>query len=453
MALRYTKEHHPFQADLTLFTDSLCSIQLINQAVFWPDKLKTHKHYALLANIATLLQERTAQGRTTAIKKVKSHIGIRGNELADQGANRAARGPPLPTDTVLDEPTSSAAYTQCVWLASKKSDAQGRTCTWPMSNLTSSVKAHVMPKWQGGHAPVGKYQGWQDEVRPHVSQPHSAGYWNHCPFSAIILNLKLNWGLVWNAGKAARCAKPRPGQPTPSGQCPLCHAPDSGSHIYGGCKHPSMQAHYISRHNGAVQRLTKLIHTGSATQNCYTIMDATAADALPTGVSDNRIPAWILPAVPEATRLKMRPDIMIIEGLRNEDVEAFQQMGSYQATAMRQYTVHVIEVGYAANTRYLEKLQEKKEQHTRLCEALAAEGWRVQNTDNHQIILGTGGNIHGPTEALLNSLGVADDDKRKSALRKLSALAVNKGQHIITCRRQLEAALRGAHQHGPFRYR
>jgi enoyl-CoA hydratase/carnithine racemase len=214
-----------------------------------------------------------------------------------------------------------------------------------------------------------------------------------------------------------------------------------------------MQAHYISRHNGAVQRLTKLIHTGSAAQNCFTIMDATAADALPLGVADNRIPAWILPAVPEATRLKMRPDLMIIEGLKNEDVEAFQQMGSYRATAMRQYTVHVIEVGYAANTRYLEKLQEKQEQHTRLCEALTAEGWKVQNTDRHQVILGTGGDIHSPTEALLNGLGVAEDDKRKKALRKLSALAVNKGQHIITCRRQLEAALRGAHQQGPFRYR
>jgi hypothetical protein len=188
-------------------------------------------------------------------------------------------------------------------------------------------------------------------------------------------------------------------------------------------------------------------------QNCYTIMDATAADALPLGVSDNRVPAWILPEVPEATRLKMRPDILIIEGLKNEDVEGFQEMGSYRATAMRQYTVHVIEVGYAANTRYLQKLQEKKEQHTRLCEALVAAGWKVQNTDSHQIILGTGGDVHKTTEALLNSLGVADDDKRASALGKLSAWAVDKGQHIITSRRQLEAALRGAHQTGPFRYR
>jgi hypothetical protein len=212
-----------------------------------------------------------------------------------------------------------------------------------------------------------------------------------------------------------------------------------------------MQAHYISRHNGAVQRLTKLIHTGNL-QNCYTIMDATAADALPRGVSTNRIPAWILPDVPEATRLKMRPDILIIEGLQNDQVEAFQQMGDYRATVIRQYTVHVIEVGYTANTRYLEKVQEKQLQHAQLCQALREAGWNVRYTADHQVILGTGGDVYKPTVSLLSTLGVTDTDRCDKTLGKLSAWAVDKGQHIITTRRQLEALQNGPGQRGPARY-
>jgi hypothetical protein len=212
-----------------------------------------------------------------------------------------------------------------------------------------------------------------------------------------------------------------------------------------------MQAHYISRHNGAVQKLLKLIRTGRM-QNFYTIMDATAADALPAGVSDNRIPAWILPDVPEATRLKMRPDILIIEGLDNDDVEAFKHMGDYRATAIRQYTVHVIEVGYTANTRYLEKVKEKQQQHEQLCQALRAAGWNVQYTADHQVILGTGGDVYKPTVSLLNSLGVTDTAKCDSSLCKLSAWAVDKGRDIITNRRTWEATHRGPGQQGPFCY-
>jgi ribonuclease HI len=111
------------QPTVTLYTDSLCSIQLINQALYRPEELRTHKHHTLLANVATLLQARTQLGLHTAIRKVKSHIGIQGNELADQGANRAAKGTALPTDTQAMETTPPEAYQHCVWLACTKKDA------------------------------------------------------------------------------------------------------------------------------------------------------------------------------------------------------------------------------------------------------------------------------------------------------------------------------------------
>ena len=43
-------------------------------------------------------------------------------------------------------------------------------------------------------------------------------------------------------------------------------------------------------------------------------MDGQAAD-LPEGVAGKRLPPWILPKVDNETRMKLRPDILIIEGL------------------------------------------------------------------------------------------------------------------------------------------
>ena len=52
-----------------------------------------------------------------------------------------------------------------------------------------------------------------------------------------------------------------------------------------------------------------------ASQFCFTVMDATAKRDAPDTVYDTRLPAWLLPQVPDSTRAKMRPDILLVDGL------------------------------------------------------------------------------------------------------------------------------------------
>ena len=48
---------------------------------------------------------------------------------------------------------------------------------------------------------------------------------------------------------------------------------------------------------------------------CNTIINAGQAADLPEGVAGKRLPSWILPKVDNETRGKLRPDILIIEGV------------------------------------------------------------------------------------------------------------------------------------------
>ena len=45
------------------------------------------------------------------------------------------------------------------------------------------------------------------------------------------------------------------------------------------------------------------------------ILDASAADRLPPGVSGNHLPSWLLPSMPSSTLSLLRPDMLVIHGL------------------------------------------------------------------------------------------------------------------------------------------
>ncbi len=68
------------------------SIQLINRILRRPGK-ETGVRKDLLLRITKLILDMARDGRQTSILKVKSHIGIAGNEAADKAAKKAADNP------------------------------------------------------------------------------------------------------------------------------------------------------------------------------------------------------------------------------------------------------------------------------------------------------------------------------------------------------------------------
>ena len=77
----------PDGEDVTLLTDSLTLIHMLRSVLHTPTSYRVHKHKHMLKRVVNAMLSR--QGATT-IYKVRAHIGVRGNELADTAAGIAA---------------------------------------------------------------------------------------------------------------------------------------------------------------------------------------------------------------------------------------------------------------------------------------------------------------------------------------------------------------------------
>ena len=82
--------------DCTIATDSLASMFSINKAVQANSCHNESPHAVLLTETAKLILHRSQLNLRTTIIKVKSHIGIQGNEMADQLANAARQQRSMP---------------------------------------------------------------------------------------------------------------------------------------------------------------------------------------------------------------------------------------------------------------------------------------------------------------------------------------------------------------------
>ena len=82
--------------EITLMTESVTSLQLINNMLTRPQGLQHHKHRHLLSELTQSLWSR--QAPITA-HKVRAHIGCSGNERADR-LSKQAHTPPQQSHTL-----------------------------------------------------------------------------------------------------------------------------------------------------------------------------------------------------------------------------------------------------------------------------------------------------------------------------------------------------------------
>ena len=87
------------QPDLRILTDSAFSIYTIRNFGTDPASYSYHLHVELLRYIDDIIRARDANGLHTHIGKVKSHIDIHYNEVADEAARSIATGDAEPDVT------------------------------------------------------------------------------------------------------------------------------------------------------------------------------------------------------------------------------------------------------------------------------------------------------------------------------------------------------------------
>ena len=147
------------------------------------------------------------------------------------------------------------------------------------------------------------------------------------------------------------------------------------------------------------------------------------------------------PLCPTAVRRKLRPDILNIE---NMSPSLARPGAGISSRVKGRATVHIIEVGYVSESSdtYLERIQQKREQHASLCTALASAGWRIHNNQPTALMLGQAGTVFSEWQDVLKDLGVTAS-RADTLMRSLHVHALRYAYSINTQRLKLERGPNG----------
>ena len=202
VALRFCRP----QNDEKIATDSKCSMDKIAKHLRDPKLTTNDCHQPMLQAIVQLLTDRARVGLQTTLMKVKSHIGIKGNEMADKLANQAACL--AATDESPDVDVSVEHLEDLknkFWPKQKitRRDEHGTEHSqWHnVKDLRNSLKTAINSKLRLGQSNQDSiyFRAWQ-ELYQHMAPEYSNGFWNSPQvFETMITNLlNIRQGNMWN---------------------------------------------------------------------------------------------------------------------------------------------------------------------------------------------------------------------------------------------------------------
>ena len=217
---------------------------------------------------------------------------------------------------------------------------------------------------------------------------------------------------------------------------------------------PFFKAMYIRRHDLALRLALKAISKGDH-GGYYTIADIGRAEVIrDMGVSSKRIPAWLLPnsclsvaGIDPTDRNRIRPDIMLTE-MTHTELMSYSTGGMEHpelsttiiglrpsgSTGPRRRKIWVLEGGYTADTRHLDKVEEKQSQHAQLMHALQVRGFDAKLM---VLTFGLGATIYQQAAEDLHALGVNMSSVKKT-LKAIHLHSVECAVNIITQRRIMD---------------
>ena len=270
-----------------IFTDSLSSLQAIEHHHTNPGICTAkyyHHHMLLLESITDLLEARRQAGQYTTLHKIRAHTNIRGNDLADAAAKLAVRSfDTLPPDQTIRVDIGGIAPRPKHWVMYTANPPPLRVA----SDTSRGPSTTRRPWWtipEAERLQMHAFTRPSHQLRQKVRQAllrdlhhtslyrrlivankglgarlHTVGEalhkrLNSNPKEGTTL-LKFVYGQLYNGKIAKRFGH------TPTDDCPLCHKPDSCTHIAGECQeHEGLR---IARHNAACQLIHAAIRTTS----------------------------------------------------------------------------------------------------------------------------------------------------------------------------------------------
>ncbi len=428
-----------------LFSDSLTSLQQIetrldqmqsDQTLFSP-----HPESPLIQAIVELLLTRAANQIHTHLCKVPAHVGIKGNEEADAGANEACDIPEPDFTCVVGQDHRPGRY----WILHQPPPTPDNLDPPPQHcrNLHDELARIIRTSKPAATCNITLYGKLLLDAKEDRLLAESLFDDDSLTFAELKTVLKVRSGQVFTMKQAKRFKLIPETAPT---TCPLpgCNENDGGGHILGGCLHPRMRALIIERHNVLLRMCLEAARNG-ALSGRYMIVDAGSDDKISACTGGSHLPRLLPPWVCENPS---RIDLVIFP-------EITERVGQDYETSPPSYppvgVCRVFELGCGQDTDLENKRQEKAAQHETTYKELERRGWTV---DRHVITLGHTGALPNNLYKTFEALGVSRGHQCRKLAKRMQRELVRFAHKLVVLRRQLERELGvgafagGAHARG-----
>ena len=298
--------HAPPHRPLHIATDSLTSLQQLHSTLHRTDSTVTHQHFAMLTEIVNFaLYTRTAP---CVIQKVRAHVGIPGNEVADTLAKAGVTQ--ADTAELLLAPTTDL----------------GPFSLWPEPVLGLSRGPILRPNIQRSVLLIHAHRAVRAiealAAQPLATDPRpphpTARFWSLAApallpaESSAFLRTRLvpprTLQLAVQLRHWTYCGRARLHQMrlAPSPLCLLCGLhPDTPTYAGGGCSHPTLADMSTVSHNQAVHMIVDALREGSHGGDRILVNAGIHAGAAP----DRTVPSYLVPGYSGL------PDIMVCLGV------------------------------------------------------------------------------------------------------------------------------------------
>jgi ribonuclease HI len=411
---------HPEETTF-IFTDSLVSLFLLRN---YKNSPSAHKHHPDRFLLEAILTQIAQHPQPTQLLKVRSHVGIFGNEKADKLAKIGVAKPPEAIHGNLMHIYHPFPH----YLHSKTFR------TGPIRNLDMHLL--LLHKHQLQHRIIPKQpsvQKWtSNDALDHTL---SNAFWKDPKISQTHISQILKFR---NGQYMGNCRKhifwPKA---FPSIFCALCNQHstniDTWPHLLASCHHPVIKGLHMDRHNKALNHIREMFLTHHLTRwKCLTNGSST-----PTNPCEHTVPSWILPhhctcpPLPCQCPTRLCPDILLIEGLPTHALPPTQPTQAI--------TLHYIEFTYCHDRFPDIAIQRKIDKYTTLIRAVETAGWKVKPL----LVLTAGqrGGIHVNTSHNLSQQFKLPPTKINRLQHQLHTTALHSLSAIILNKRKLESKL------------
>ena len=383
VALCYATKHFTADEVLTLTCDCSAALNAIEAGLLDSASMRHHAEERLLRTVVANVRARTA---STLFVKVKAHIGLTLNELADTTAALARKADmataPAPSPNVAvdlaEMPHTPILVVTATGERCKPADVAERLCEVKAAQIRDgeterlarvaakdlsyavAVAAGAQPAQPLHKGPSLAYKAVVAATEQDIVKPST--------FNHRSIRVPPRAAKTWHKCRAGQ--RPR-GAHTQHLKCRLCSKLVlTYAHARGDCDHEDIEALQTDGHDQTVHAMARAFRAKLPVTSTLLVNAGTKYS--PTGTMDHTVPDWMLPferwGAPGHRKFPDKPDMMLIVGWTQ---------GTPPPVDKKSVKLFMLEFT-STNDRFLITARNLKDsKYAPLVGALYKEGWRV----------------------------------------------------------------------------